>query len=152
MTTQTVASRRPEAVTQFSVFLANRLGRLHDLISLLSAHSVDVMALTILDTTDSAILRLIVDDPDRARELMEKNGFSYTESGVLVVELDAAPKLNDVMAALLEVELNINYLYCFIPHPHGKSLLAFSMEDNEMAEKALGKRGFKVLRQEDVSR
>jgi hypothetical protein len=56
------------------------------------------------------------------------------------------------MAALLEAELNINYLYSFIPHPHGKSLLALSMEDNEMAEQALTRHQFRVLRQMDISR
>jgi hypothetical protein len=56
------------------------------------------------------------------------------------------------MAALLEAELNINYLYSFIPHPQGKSILALSMEDNDMAEKILKRHQFPVLKQSDISR
>jgi len=68
------------------------------------------------------------------------------------VELDSATRLNELMSALLEAELNINYLYSFIPHPQGKSLLAFSMEDNEMAEQVLKRHQFRVLKQSDISR
>jgi hypothetical protein len=56
------------------------------------------------------------------------------------------------MAALLEAELNINYLYSFIPHPHGKSIVALSMEDNDLAEQALRRHQFRTLRQTDISR
>jgi hypothetical protein len=152
MSTETAIRRRRERVTQFSVFTANRLGRLHDLTQLLSSHQVHVLALTVLDTTDSAIIRCVVDDPDQARELMLKHGFPFTESSVLVVEVDSATELNRVMTALLEAELNINYLYSFIPHPRGKPLLALSMEDNEIAEQVLSQRGLRVLRQADISR
>jgi hypothetical protein len=56
------------------------------------------------------------------------------------------------MAAFLEAEVNVNYMYCFIPHPQGKSILGVSMEDNEIGERVLSRRGFRVLRQSDVSR
>src|SRR5512135_1249731 len=131
MATTSIPARRAEAVKQFSVFTANRLGRLHDLVGLLSGQSVHVLALTVLDTSDSAIIRFVVDDPDKARKLLVEHGFPYSESELLVVEIESATKLSDLMAALLEAEININYLYSLIPHPNGKSLLAFSMEDNE---------------------
>jgi len=60
--------------------------------------------------------------------------------------------LNRLMTAFLEAELNINYLYSFIPHPQGKSILGLSMEDNEMAEEVLQRHQFRVLRQTDISR
>jgi len=152
MTTKSIPARQPEAVKQFSVFTANRLGRLRDLIALLNSHAVQVLAITVLDTTDSAIIRLVVDDPDKARDLLQQNKFAFTESELLVVEIDAATKLNELMSALLEAELNINYLYCFIPHPQGKSIMALSMEDNEIGEKVLTSHQFRVLRQADISR
>jgi hypothetical protein len=152
MTTNVQRGGSPDAVRQFSVFTANRLGRLHDLIALLSSNSVHVMAITILDTTDSAIIRLVLDDPESARRLMADNGFAFTESDLLVVEIENATQMPDVMAALLEAELNINYMYCFIIHPQGKSILAVSMEDNEVAEKVLTQHTFRVLRQADISR
>jgi hypothetical protein len=152
MTTNVKRAGGADAVKQFSVFTANRLGRLHDLIALLSSHSVHVMAITILDTTDSAIIRVVLDDPESARRLMIDNGFAFTESDLLVVEIDTATQMPDVMAALLEAELNINYLYSFIIHPQGKSILAVSMEDNEVGEKVLIQHAFRVLRQADISR
>jgi hypothetical protein len=152
MSASVVRARRRDLVTQFSVFTANRMGRLHDLISLLNSHQVHALALTILDTTDSSIIRLVTDDPEQTRELLHRNEFAFTESELLVVELDSATELNKLMTALLEAEININYLYSFIPHPHGKSILAMSMEDGEVAEKVLTRHQFRVLRQSDISR
>ncbi len=152
MSAKTTPARRLDTVKQFSVFTANRLGRLHDLVSLLGSHNVHVLALMVLDTTDSGIIRLVTDDPDQARELLQKHEFAFTESELLVVEMDAATDLNSLMTALLEAEININYLYSFIPHPQGKSILALSMEDSEMAEKVLRQHQFRVLRQADISR
>jgi hypothetical protein len=152
MTAKTMQGRGSDPVKQFSVFTANRLGRLHDLISFFGSRQVHVLALTVLDTTDSAILRLVVDDPEQARGLLNEHGFAFTESDLLVVEVDAATELGRLMSALLEAELNVNYLYSFIPHPQGKSLLALSMEESEMAEVVLKKHHFRVLKQSDVSR
>jgi len=152
MNAKSMPARKADAVKQFSVFTANRLGRLHDLIGLLSSKEVHVLALTVLDTTDSSIIRLVVDDPEQARELLQEHGFAFTESELLVVQLDAATRLSELMSALLEAELNVNYLYAFIPNPQGKAILALSMEDNEMAEQVLKRHQFGVLKQTDISR
>jgi hypothetical protein len=149
---KTMTGRRAETVIQFSVFTPNRLGRLHELVSLLGAHNVHVLALTVMDTTDSAIIRAVVDDPDRARGLFHDHDFPFTESKLVVVEVGSPEDLNRLMAALLQAELNINYLYSFIPHPAGKSILALSMEDNELAEQVLRRHQFPVLKQSDISR
>src|SRR5437899_3619695 len=152
MAEKTARGGRVERVRQFSVFTANRLGRLHDLIALLGSREVHVLALTVLDTTDSAIIRLVVDDPDAARELLVEQGFAFTESDLVVVEVESATELGRLMAASLEAELNINYLYSFIQHPQGQSMLALSIEDNEVAEQVLRKHQFRVLKQSDISR
>jgi hypothetical protein len=152
MTADTIQGRQRDPVVQFSVFTTNRLGRLHELISLLHSHNVHVLALTVLDTTDSAIIRIVLDDPDHAGDLLEKHGFPFTESRLVVVEVTSPEELNRLMSALLEAELNVNYLYSFIPHPHGKSILGLAMEDNEMAEEVLKRHQFPVLRQADLSR
>ena len=152
MIATTIQAGRAEAIKQFSVFTPNRLGRLHELIHLLGAHNVHVLALTVLDTTESAIIRIVLDDPDRGRELLNEHGFPFTESVVIAVEVGSPEELNRLMAALLEAELNINYLYSFIPHPNGKSILAVSMEDNELAEQVLTQHQFAVLKQTDLAR
>lgn len=152
MTDRTLQAPRADTIRQFSIFTANRLGRLHDIVGLLGSHEVHVLGLTVLDSTDSAIIRLAVDDPSKARDLLTKNGVPFTECDLVVVEIDGAMQLNQLMAALFEAELNINYLYPFIPQPHGKALLALNMEDQELAEQALKRRQFRVLRQSDISR
>jgi hypothetical protein len=152
MTTRVSRGRQPDPVTQFSVFTENRMGRLHDLIGLLSSHAVHVLAVTVLDTTETAIIRLVVDDPQAARRLLQESGFAFTTCELLVVEIEAATQLPQLMAAFLEAEVNVHYMYCFIPHPQGKSILGVSMEDNEVGEKVLTSHGFRVLRQSDISR
>lgn len=111
-----------------------------------------MLALSVLDTTDSAIIRFVVDDPERARELLDKNAFPYSESELVVVELASTTELNRLVCALLEAEVNVNYLYSFIPHPEGKSILALNMEDNEVAERVLKEHQFRILKQTDLSR
>lgn len=141
-----------DPVKQFSVFTENRVGRLHELTALFKNSNVHVMAITVLDTTDSAIVRLIVDDPDKARELMINNDFPYTESDVLAVEMADESELKNVLGALLEAEINIHYVYSFLKRPLGRGALAINVEDPDVATQALGHRGFKALTQTDISR
>jgi hypothetical protein len=152
MVASAIKAPRANSVIQFSVFTANRLGRLNELVKILGAHTVHVLALTVLDTTDSSIIRVVVDDPEAARDLFHENGFAFTESELVVVEVTSPEELNRLVAALLEAELNINYLYSFIPHPNGKSIVGLSMEDNDVAETVLKQHQFPVLRQGDLSR
>jgi hypothetical protein len=152
MAATAIKGPRATAVTQFSVFTPNRLGRLNELVKIFGAHHVHVLALTVLDTTDSSIIRLVLDDPDKARDLLMQEGFAFTESPLVVAEVNSPEEINRLIAALLEAELNINYLYSFIPHPNGKSIVGLSMEDNDMAEQVLRQHQFPVLKQADISR
>ena len=141
-----------DPVKQFSVFAENRVGRLFDLTTLFKEANVHIMALTVLDTTDSAIVRVVVDDPDKARELMINNDFPYTECDVLAVEISDESDLKQVLAALLEAEINIHYVYSFIKRPEGRAALAINAEDTDVAAQTLNHRGFRVLTQRDISR
>ncbi len=141
-----------DPVKQFSVFAENRLGRLYDLTALLKAHEVHVMGITVLDTTDSAIVRLIVDDPEKARELMINNDFPYVECNVLAVEISDESQLKEVLAALFEAEINIHYVYSFMKRPEGRAALAINAEDDDVAAQSLAQRGFRILTQRDISR
>ncbi|MBI5382236.1 MAG: acetolactate synthase [Opitutae bacterium] len=141
-----------DPVRQFSVFLESRVGRLYDLSSLLQSNQVHVIAITVLDTTDSAIVRLIVDDPDKARGLLAREDFPYNEAEILVVELADEAGLKPVLAALLEAEVNTHYVYSLMKRPEGKAALALSVDDADVAAYALNSRGFKVLNQRDISR
>lgn len=141
-----------DPVKQFSVFIENRVGRLHELTAMLAKHNVHIMAMTTLDTTDCAIDRMVVDDPDRARELMAANNFFFTECDVLAVEFSDESKLQEIFKALYEAEMNIHYVYSFICRPRGKTAIALNVEDTDLAAQSLSQRGFKVLTQRDISR
>ncbi|HYC71859.1 MAG TPA: acetolactate synthase [Opitutaceae bacterium] len=141
-----------DPVRQFSVFIENRVGRLFDLVALLTAHNVHIMAMTTIDTTDTALDRLIVDDPDSARGLLKDHGFAFTECDVLAVEFGDELQLKHILGALLAVEVNIHYTYPFIVRPEGKYAIALSVEDIDLATQSLNSRGFKTLTQGDVSR
>jgi hypothetical protein len=148
----TAAPVAADPVKQFSVFIENRVGRLHDVVSLFAKHNIHIMAMTTIDQTDTALDRFIVDDPDRARELMAANNFFFTECEVIAVEFNNEAQLSAVLKALLTVEVNIHYTYSFLVRPRGRSALAISVEDNDMAASSLNSSGFKVLTQRDISR
>ena len=152
MSWTTLKSPGDDPVIQFSLFVPNSLGRLHDFATVLKQHGVHVLAMTVLDTTDSAIVRVVVDDPDRARELFREHGFPFTEARILVVEVDVETRLENALAALLEAEINIHYLYAFLSLPEGRPLLALNLEDLEVASEALRRHNFRVLGQGDLSR
>lgn len=141
-----------DPVRQFSVFAENRVGRLNDLAAIFKEHQVHIMAINVVDTTDSAIMRLIVDDPDKARELMVNNDFPYTECEVLCVDIGDESKLRPVLAALFEAEINLHYVYSFIKRPAGGAALVLHVEDGDVAAQALNRCGFKVLSQHDIAR
>lgn len=143
---------RSDPVIQFTVFIPNRIGRLHEVVRRLSERSVHLLALTVLDTTDSTILRLIVDDPEAARALLEQHSFPYTETTVVVVEMQGERQLRDVLASLLEAELNIHYTYPFLTRPGGRSALVLNVEHPEVATECLRRNLFTVLYQGDISR
>jgi len=126
-----------DPVKQFSVFAENRVGRLYDLTSLLKDNNVHIMAITVLDTTDSSIIRVVVDDPSKARELLISNDLPYGECNVLAVEIGDESELRGVLSALLEAEINTHYVYSFIKRPADRSALAISAEDQDTAAQAL---------------
>ena len=152
MPAETLETLGGKPIRQFSVFTENRMGRLHDLIMLFEKQDVHVLAVTALDTTDSAILRLVVDDPDLARELLQANKFPFTESELLVVEITSVTQIKAVLGAMLEAEINVHYLYCFLSRPRGRSAVALHVEDREVAADALRRRQLRLLDQNDLTR
>lgn len=152
MPSSTTQSPRREPVKQFSVFTENKVGRLNEVVNLLRSHDIHVMAISTMETTDSAIIRLVVDDPDGAARVLTEQGFPYTQSELLVVEMSTEEDLSSALAVLLAAEINIHYIYPFIFRPRDKAALALNVEDMELAARALEDRGFHVLMQTDVSR
>ena len=150
---QTAKGRQEEDVRQFSVFMENKVGRLLDIVKVFAQAQVHVVALSILDTADAAIVRLVTDDPDKARVLFQEHGFAFTEVSLVVVELSSsAADLKAVLTALLQAECNIHSAYSLLTRPRGKAALALHVEDGECACSVLQANQFKLLTQRDISR
>lgn len=150
---ETAKGRQEEEVRQFSVFMENKVGRLLDIVKMFAQAQVHVVALSILDTSDAAIVRLVTDDPDKARSLFHEHGLAFTEVPLVVVELSSsADDLKAVLTALLQAECNIHSAYSLLTRPRGKAALALHVEDGEVACSVLQASQFKILTQRDISR
>ena len=145
-------SQRFEPVTQFSVFLSNRIGKLNELMQVLSSHDVHIAAISTADTSEAGLFRLVVDYPEAARQALEDGGFPFSEHRVFAVEIASEQAIAQVAAAMTEAEINIHYIYCFLMRPSGRSGLVLSVDDNELANQVLFAHGFKVLCQQDIAR
>jgi hypothetical protein len=150
---KTAKGPQEEEVKQFSVFMENKVGRLHDIVKMFAQAHVHVVALSILDTADAAIVRLVVDDPDKARAIFQEHGLAFAEVTLVVVELSSsAADLKAVLTALLQAECNIHSAYSLLTRPRGKAALALHVEDRECAASVLLSNQFKLLTQRDISR
>jgi len=143
---------RSAPVKQFAVFADNRVGRLNELLQRLAGGGIHVLAFSQLDSTECSIIRFITDYHDDARQLLQKNGYAFTETEVIAVEITTEADFKFVTAALVEAEINIHYIYPFIMRPNGRSALALNLEDNELAAQVLGAHGLRVLDQNDIAR
>ena len=138
---------------QYSVFLANRVGALLEVVKMLSEARVVVLALSIQDSSETSIARIIVSDPELLEELCDRHDIAYGACEVAVAELEeGASYLPRLLAALLEAEVNIIFSYTLLVRPRGRPLVAVHTDDLECASAVLEGRGFRVLRQSDLSR
>ncbi len=152
MTGRIIEGTGGDSVIQFSVFMENKMGRLHEFTRCLTAESIHILAMTVLDTTDGAILRIVVDDPDSAAVIFFKKGYSYSKSSIMAVELVNVDDLPKLITSILAAEININYMYPFISRPNDKSALVLHLEDFDLATNVLKHQEFNVLCQSDISR
>jgi hypothetical protein len=150
---KTTSKRDGPLVKQFSVFLANKVGAMLDVVKLLNAHSCDVVAMSVSESTDSAIARLVVSDPAGVEKLFRQNNIAFGMCEVLVVEMsEVATELAKLLAALFMAEVNVHFTYSLLMRPHGQAALALHVDDNECAISVLTGEGFQLLSQSDISR
>lgn len=133
-------------VKQISVFLENKAGRLACVTRALGSAGVNIRALCIADTADFGILRIIVDKPEHAYEVLKQAGFSATETDVLAIEV---PDVPGGLAAVLETmgaaQINIEYLYAFLTRASENAIIIFRVENPEEAITLLEKSNVKIL-------
>ncbi len=102
-------------VQQISIFLENRSGRLYEVTRILSEANINICALCIADTVDFGILRLIVNDPQKAEEVLRESGFTVMKNNVLAVVMDNTPgSLFKILAVLKEDGMQVEYTYAFV--------------------------------------
>lgn len=149
---ETMRGRDWPSVRQFNVFVANRLGGLADVIRRFETTDIHIVSLTVVDSADCAIIRLVLSNPERAKEIFEQANLPVTETDLLVVKVpDEAQPLLQICKALLAVELNIHYAYPLLLGPSGASALALYVEDHEMAAQTLERKGFRLYTEKDLN-
>jgi len=138
-------------VEQLAVFLENRSGRLAEITRILAENDINIRALSVADTADFGILRLIVDKVDAARQALKENGFTVGKTNVLAVEVpDQAGGLAGVLKIVEEQGLNVEYMYAFINRSGENAILIFRFEDMDKAIDALQKEGVTILSGDQV--
>jgi len=136
---------------QISVFLENKRGRLAELTRLLADNGINIRALCIAETVDYGVLRLVVNDPDRAQRVLADAGFTVTETDVLAVELvDRPGGLARVIEPLSRAGINVEYLYAFVGRAAEKATVVLRLEDMDRALPLLQQEGVRVLTAEEV--
>jgi len=148
---QTLQGRNWPSVTQFSVFLENRVGQLQEVVRAFQGSKVKISALSISDSADCCIVRLILSHPEQGREILAIKKMAYAESELLIAELPNGPHaLVDLCTALIQAEINIHYAYPLIVHPHDRPALAMHIDNIEQAGAALHEKGFEILSESDL--
>ncbi len=133
-------------IKQISVFVENKEGRLAEITEKIAAAGVDIRALSIADTTDFGILRLIVDRPEETEKALRDEGFTVSVTNVIAVGIDDVPGgFAKPMRVLADAHIDVEYMYAFISRDTKKAYVILRVNDNETAAKALEAAGIVLL-------
>ena len=154
ISTQTGAYIAGSRIKQLTIFIGDRLGALHHALTLLDADRVRVCALSILDGADHAVVRLVVDRPALAVQLLEADGHTVFSHDLLGVALPLREErdvgIREVLQALLSAEVKVSYTYSLAVTLDQRSILAINVEDTELAERAIAGLGVELVDQEQL--
>jgi len=138
-------------IRQLSVFIENKVGRVKEITDILGRNNVNIRALSLADTSDFGILRMIVDDFSRAIKVLKDHGFIVKESYVVAVEVPDKPGgLAAVLDLLSAHGINVEYMYAFFEKPMDKALLIFRFENPDKAISLLEENGIKVAGEDQL--
>ncbi len=140
-------------VRQFSVMLPNRVGALAAMVKLLRNAAIEVIGLSVQDSRDATVARIVVSDPESTEQLFIEKGIPHATCELVVVALrESGPGLLQCLDTQMIAETNIDFAYALMPGHDGQSLLAMHVEDYEFAVAILHQSGFKLMYQDDLSR
>ncbi|HDP80001.1 MAG TPA: ACT domain-containing protein [Spirochaetes bacterium] len=138
-------------VTQLSLFLENKPGRLQSALKVLSEKNINIRTLTIAEVADFGIIRMIVNNPDEAARALRENHFTCSVNEVLAIELDDVPgALEKALESFGRHKLNIEYMYAFTEKRGDKAVMIFRFDDIELAKKALNEEGYRIVKKIDI--
>ena len=138
-------------VEQIAVFLENKSGRLAEITGVLAKNSINIRALSVADTADFGILRLIVDKVDLAKKVLKENHFTVGKTNVIAIEVpDQAGGLASVLKTVEAEGLNVEYMYAFVNKSGENAVLIFRFDDTDKAISGLQAAGFTILSGEQV--
>ena len=141
------------SLKQLTVFVENKQGTLVDITDTLAKHNVNIRALSIADTQDFGILRLIVNDNDTALKTLADEGYLIKTTDVVGVKIGDAPgKLSMALNVLDENNINMEYLYAFMSRTEKHAYVVLRVADNAAAETALENAGFHLITDADVAK
>jgi hypothetical protein len=137
---------------QISIFIENKEGRLAEVTAILRDADVNIRALSLADTTDFGVLRLIVNNNDKAEQALKKEGFTVGRTKVLAVEVTDEPGgLNKVLDPLSMQNVNVEYMYAFANPQCKNAIMVFRFDDHEKALKILGEQQINVIGANEIS-
>jgi hypothetical protein len=133
-------------VEQISVFLENKAGRLAEVTRILSEAGINIRALSLADTSDFGILRLIVNNNDKAKEVLSQHGFTVGRTDVVAVEVEDRPGgLHKILDVLFRANINVEYMYAFVQQSGNNAVIIFRFDNLEEAVKVLTANGVTVI-------
>lgn len=148
----TLRGRDYPSLRQFCVILENRVGSLNTLMRHLERHDLRIIALSMVDNVDVAIARIMLDNVERGRELFELGAFTFFEADVVGVELPDEPQpFVAVCSALLQAEVDVNYMYPLMYRRGGRSAVAIHVDDVDTAISILRDLGHTLLTEGDLT-
>lgn len=138
-------------VEQISIFLENKAGRLTEVARILAEAGVNIRALSLADTSDFGVLRLIVDDQKKAEESLKEHGFTVRKTEVVAVEVQDRPGgLHHILDVLSKASINVEYVYAFVRQSGNNAVNIFRFDNTEEAVKVLLRNGIKVIPGSDL--
>jgi hypothetical protein len=141
------------AIKQLTVFVQNQKGAVVSVTDILSKNNVNLRALSIAETQDFGILRLIVNDEATAERVLKENGYLIKVIDVLGVKIGDEPgKLTAALGVLDKSDINVEYLYAFMARTEKHAYVVLRVEDNAVAEKVLAEAGFKMITDADINK
>ncbi|HPX61278.1 MAG TPA: ACT domain-containing protein [Deltaproteobacteria bacterium] len=134
---------------QISIFIENKSGRLAEITRILGDAGINIRALSLADTSDFGILRLIVNDTEKAKQILKDKGFTVNKTEVVAVEVPDTPGgLANILQSLDTDSINVEYMYAFVERSGGNAVIIFRFDETDKAITSLTRNGFSVLRGE----